>query len=221
MGLFDTFKKKKDKDEEEEIVTDGWNAINEAFAKVYPGQDDPKHYGTLIPWRLGGPDPLDGISVYDGGDCWHFVTFGLSELYEKESEDAEWSGYGMEFTMRLKKGCYNPEDEEDELRCICGNLQQIAKITFNSGELFNAWEWIYTGQKNGIDLRHASALTGFITVPDTLVQSIDTPNGHVDFVEFVGASDAELLKIQSKETTVRELYEKIGDITDYNRKSIY
>ena len=204
---------------DEEVVLDGWNAITEAFQKVYPGQDDPKHYGTLIPWRLGGPDPLDGISIYNGGDYWHFVTFGLSELYEKESEDPEWSGYGMEFTMRLKKGCY--EDEEAELRCACANFQSIAKITFGNGELFQAWEWIYTGQKNGIDARHASALTGFITVPDTLVPSIDTPNGHVDVVEFVGATDAELLKIQSKETNVRELFEKIGDVTDFNRRSIF
>lgn len=204
---------------DEEVVMDGWKAIEEAFLKVYPGQDDPMHFGTLIPWSLGGPDPLDGISVYDGGDYWHFVTYGLSELYEKESEDPEWSGYGMEFTMRLKKGCY--EDEQAEINCIWSNLQSVAKITFNSGELFNSWEYIYTGQKNGIDARHASALTGFITVPDTLVQSIDTPNGHVDFVEFVGATDTELLKIRNKETNVRELFEKIGDITDYNRKSLY
>lgn len=219
MGLFDKLKKKKDEKDEEEVVTDGWKAIDEAFLKVYPGQDDPKHYGTIIPWRLGGPDPLDGISIYDGGDYWHFVTYGLSELYEKESEDPEWSGYGMEFTMRLKKGCY--ENEENDLRCVCGNFQQIAKITFENNELFLPWEYIYTGQKNGVDFEHKSALTGFITVPDTLVPSIDTPNGHVDFVEFIGATDAELLKIQAKETNVKELYEKIGDITDYNRKSFY
>lgn len=207
---------------DEEVVMDGWKAIEEAFQKVYPGQDDPKHYGTLVPWMFGGPDPLDGISIYDGGDYWHFVTFGLSELYEKESEDPEWSGYGMEFTMRLKKGCYNPEDEENEIKCVIGNLQNIAKITFNSGELFNAWEYIYTGQQNGIDLTHASKLTGFITVADTLVPSIDTPNGHVDFVEFVGASDAELLKLRNKEMNVRELFEKLGsDITDYRRESIF
>lgn len=206
---------------DEEVEALGWDAITAAFDKVYPGQDDLKHYGTLVSWRLGGPDPLDGISIYDGGDYWHFVTYGLSDLYEKETDDPEWSGYGMEFTMRLKKGCYNPEDEENELRCICGNLQQIAKITFNSGELFLPWEWIYTGQKDGIDLNHASRLTGFITVPDALVQSIETPFGKVEFVEFVGAADAELLKIKNKETTVRELFEKLGDITDYNRKSLY
>lgn len=205
---------------DDEVVMDGWKAIEAAFRKRYPEQDNPKHhYATLIKWCLGGPDPLDGISIYDGGDYWHFVTFGLMELYEKETTDPEWSGYGMEFTMRLKKGCY--DDEESELRCVCGNLQNIAKITFEKGELFNSWEWVYTGQKNGIDFRQQSALTGLITVPDTLIPSIETPNGHVDFVEFVGATDAELLKIQSGETSVRELYKTIGDITDYNRKSVY
>lgn len=204
----------------EEVVMDGWKAIEEAFLKAYPGQDNPNHYGVLIPWQLGGKDPLDGFSIYDSGDCWHFVTFGLSELYEKESEDSEYSGYGMEFTLRLKKGCY--ENEESELQCICGIFQSIARITFNSGELFNAWEWIYTGQKTGMDTRQLSKLTGFFTIPDTKIPPIDTPNGKVEFVEFVGATDAELLKLQSKEITVEELYKRLGsDVTDYNRDSLF
>ncbi len=204
---------------ENEPVMDGWKAIEDAFLAVYPGQTDPKHYGVLISWNLGGNDPLDGISIYDGGDYWHFVTFGLSELYEKETEDSEYSGYGMEFTMRLKKGCY--EDEEKELRGICGIFQSIAKITFNSGELFNPYEYLYTGQKTGMDVRQVSELTGFITVPDTKVMGIDTVNGRVDFVEFIGATDTELIKLKNKEITVKELYGKLGsDITDYRRKSI-
>ena len=73
---------------------------------IYINQKEPKHYGTLISWRLGGNDPLDDISVYDGGDYWHFVTFGLSELYEKETDNADISGYGMEFTFKLKKDTY-------------------------------------------------------------------------------------------------------------------
>ncbi len=205
---------------EEEVVLDGWNAITEAFQKVYTGQDEPKHFGVLIPWRLGGNDPLDGIGVYDSGDCWHFVTYGLTELYEKESENTEYSGYGMEFTLRLKKGCY--EDEEAELRCICGIFQSIARLTFEHGELFNVWEYIYTGQQTGMDTRQLSKLTGFFTIPDTKIPTIQTPNGKVEFVEFVGATDAELLKLKNKEMTVKELYKQLGtDITDYGRASLY
>lgn len=62
----------------------GWDAINAECDRIYPDQKDPKHYGTLIKWRFGGNAPLDGISIYDGGDYWHFVTYGLSELYKKE-----------------------------------------------------------------------------------------------------------------------------------------
>lgn len=204
----------------EEVVMDGWNAITDAFEKAYPGQDDPRHYGVLIPWRLGGNDPLDGLSIYDCGDCWHFVTYGLTELYEKESDDPEYSGYGMEFTLRLKKGCY--EDEEAELRCICGLFQSIARLTFEQGEIFDVWEYIYTGQQMGVDARQLSKITGFITIPDTKVPPMQTPNGKVEFVEFIGATDAELLKLKNKEMTVKELYGKLGtDVTDYGRESLY
>lgn len=93
---------------------------------------------------MGGDSPLDGISIYGGGAYWHFVTYGLSELYEKESEDEEISGYGMEFTFKLRKENY--ADEEAELQCVCGILQSIARITFTQGEVFNAYEYVYTGR---------------------------------------------------------------------------
>lgn len=182
MGLFDKFKKKNellDNEQNEEIEAPGWDAIDKLCDKVYPNQKNPKHYGAMIKWRLGGNDPLDGISVYDGGDYWHFITYGLSELYEKESEDKEWSGYGMEFTLKLKKDHY--ENEEDEIRCICGILQSIARITFTQGELFNAYEYLYTGQTTGIDSKGTSNITGFITIPDDKFVEINTPNGKVRF----------------------------------------
>ena len=73
------------------FCSSGWDAISKAFDNLYPDQKEPCHFGTLISWQLGGNDPLDGISVYDGGDFYHFVTYGLSELYEKESENQEYS----------------------------------------------------------------------------------------------------------------------------------
>ena len=218
MGLFDIFSKKEEK-KTEEVNASGWDAITEECERVYPGQKDPKHYGAIIKWRLGGPDPLDGISIYDGGDYWHFVTYGMTELYDKESEDKQWSGYGMEFTFRLKK--YKDMNEEAEIKNICGVLQQIARITFKSGEIFNPFEFLYTGQTEGIDAGQLSNITGFITVPDPDLQPLNTDNGRVEFVEFIGATDKELMAIRTKETDVRSLYEKIGDVTDYHRDSTF
>ncbi len=205
--------------EREEIKAEGWDAITEECERVYRFQFNPKHYGTIIRWKLGGNDPLDGISIYDGGDYWHFVTYGLSELYEKETDNKEVSGYGMEFTFKLKKDNY--EDEELEIKNICGILQQIARITFTQGEVFNEYEYLYTGQKDGIDAKHKSNITGFISIPDTSFNIIDTPNGKVKFVQFVGVTDNELSSIINKELSVKELYNKIGtDVTSFNRESV-
>lgn len=197
----------------------GWDAITNEFDSIYPGQTNPKHYGTLISWDFGGKDPLRGISIYDSGDSWHFVTYGLSELYEKVSANKEISGFGMEFTFRLKKDNY--ENEESEIKCICGILQSIAKITFVNKEVFKPYEYIYTGQTTGIDFLQKSNITGFITIPDVKAKELDTPNGKVMFVEFIGVTDKELKAIMNKEINVKDLYEKLGtDVTNYNRNDV-
>ena len=216
MGLFDKLKKS---DKNNNVNVNGWDAITNLCDKMYPNQKNPKHYGTLISWELGGNDPLKGISIYDGGDYWHFITYVLSELYEKKSDVKDVSGYGMEFTFKLKKDNY--ENEENEIKCICGILQSIARITFTKGEKFNSYEYLYTGQTEGIDYNRKSNITGFITVPDDKFHEINTQNGKVNFVEFIGVTDNELKAIQKKQITVKELYKKIGsDVTSYNRNSV-
>lgn len=220
MSIFEKFKKKEVKQEEpEEIKSYGWDAITKICEKAYPSQKNPLHYGTLIKWRLGGNDPLDGISIYDGGDYWHFVTFGLSELYEKESDNEEISGFGMEFTCKLKKDNYT--NEESEIKCICSILQSIARITFTKGEIFNVYEYLYTGQTQGIDAQMKSNITGFITIPDNKFGSIDTPNGKVKFVEFIGVTNEELAAVKNGNLDVKTLYKKLAsDVTDYHRESV-
>ncbi len=216
MGVFDKFKKKSEDNEMSNAY--GWDAITSELERVYVGQTNPKHYGTLIKWRLGGNGPLDGISIYDGGDYWHFVTYGMTELYEKESEDKEISGYGYEMTFKLKKADY--ENEEGEIKCICGILQTIARITFTRGEVFGPYEYLYTGQTTGIDAYKKSKITGFICVPDPVLNTIDTPNGKVSFLEFIGMTDSELKTLNTVKS-VKDMYAKLGsDVTDYSRNTI-
>lgn len=218
MGSFDKFKKTTE-NKEDQVILDGWKAIEDACLNMYPGQRNPKHYGTIIPWQLGGNDPLDGISAYDGGGYYHFVTFGLSELYEKENANKEYSGYGFELTVKLKKD--GLEDEESGIRGMCGILQDIARLTYNEGEIFQPDEYIYTGQTTGIDPDGTSLITGFITKLDNLGE-IETPNGKVQFVELIGATDAELKTIIDKKLGVRDLAKSLGsEYTDYKRESLF
>lgn len=49
MGLFNKNKKENKKQEEkQEIEAPGWDAIDEEAKRIYPGQDNPKHYAALI-----------------------------------------------------------------------------------------------------------------------------------------------------------------------------
>lgn len=71
-----------------------------------------------------------------------------------------------------------------------------------------------------MDHRQQSALTDFITAWDEAGEII-TPNGKVQFVKLIGATDAELKALYNKEITVPEIAEKIGsDMTDYTRASV-
>lgn len=72
-----------------------------------------------------------------------------------------------------------------------------------------------------MDIKMKSLLTGFITIPDSQFQTLETPNGRVEFVEFIGVTDDELQSIINKENDVRSLYQQLGcDITDYQRQSV-
>lgn len=210
----------------EEINTSGFDAISETFDKIYPDQKDPLHFATIIRYIFGGQDPLDGISIYRANRYYHFVTYGFSELYEKKSDNKEYSGFGFELTFKLKmneKQMKNDKDDDagdDEIKTVVGFLQQLARYVFENGAIFNPYEYIWTKQKEGIDAKQKSKITGFITIPDEAGE-IDTPNGKVIFVCLVGVTDSELNAIYDKKITVKELAQKIGtDITDYSRNSL-
>lgn len=201
----------------EEKNRTGWNAITDTFLKLYPGQTEPIHFASLLSYSLGG-EPLDGISVYDGGDYYHFVSYGLSELYEKEFENMEYSGYGFEFTMKLKKSSL--KNVEKELQCVCSIFQALAGEAFSSGSVFQPYEYIYTGQTQGMDSEGASDITGFVTVPDEAGE-IETPNGKVQFVQLVGMTNAEFELIFQEQKTIQELVAQLGHtMTDYQRESL-
>ena len=195
----------------------GWDSIEEELKKIYLNQE-PLHYGTLIRYSLGGNDPLDGISVYDAGNFYHFITFGFSEIYEKETENKEISGFGFELTFKLKK---NPNINENELKNFAGVLQTLARYVFNSKQIFKPYEYIATGQTEGMDSQQKSKIVGFVTIEDPQLKTINTPNGRVQFVELIGATNEELKLIMNKEKTqeevIKTILDKYSDITDLER----
>ncbi|MFP4975793.1 suppressor of fused domain protein [Paenibacillus sp. CN-4] len=197
----------------------GWDAIDAALEAVY-GSQEPKHYGTVIPYSLGGPDPLNGISVYEVQTPlphWHFVTYGFTELYEKEFEDPDYSGYGFELTLRLLKAA----DEEEPPAWALNLLQNLGRYVFGSGNLFRSGD--YMDANGPIRLESDTKLTALSFIEDPLLPPMDTPNGRVEFIQLVGITHDELEAMQLWNTLglLRTLEEHLPlYITDLDRDSL-
>ncbi|MFD2130847.1 suppressor of fused domain protein [Pseudogracilibacillus auburnensis] len=177
---------------DEELNSVGWDAIDQAMEKVY-GDQEPKHYGTMISYMLGGNDPLDGISVYEAKEPmehWHFVTYGFSELHEKESENLEVSGYGFELTFRLAK----KHNETEPPSWALNFLQNLARYVFNSGNVFKNGD--YMDANGPICLESDTELTALAFAYDPELPKMDTPNGTVEFIQVVGITADELEAMQ-------------------------
>lgn len=175
--------------------TPGWNALNAALAALYPGQE-PKHFGTGLPYTLGGQDPLDGISVYWSDALrphWHYVTYGFSELYAKESEDLEESGFGFELTFRLAAAPGEGPDSTPPTWPM-SLLQNLARYVFKSG---NGFEHGHHLDANGpIALDTGTALCHLAFVEDPQLPPRATANGQVRFLQLVGLTDDEMRAIK-------------------------
>ena len=187
----------------EETDPVGWEAIDEVLLKVYPEQE-PRHYGPILKYMLGGEDPLDGISIYDNQEQTfhrHIVSYGMSELYySPESAENEFSGWGFEFTFRI--------------------------VPFEEDKDAEAYHFI---PANGpIRLECDTKLVGIAFAPDPQLGTIETPNGEVAFLQMVGITQKELDWLYEDPTTdrVEELINKMREdnpllITDLKREKSY
>lgn len=80
-----------------DVNAPGWDAIDTALRRVWPGQE-PLHWGTA---HLPDQDGLYGISAFRTHTTWTYVTYGLTELFTKVGDDPSTSGWGFELTMRV------------------------------------------------------------------------------------------------------------------------
>ncbi len=202
----------------------GWDAIDAVLQPLYVGHT-PKHYGTAISYRLGGPDPLQGISAYRRGGAhphWHFITYGFSELYDKESDNSDVSGYGFELTFRVADAaCADEASESEPPQWAMNFLQNVARYVFSSGNVFNAGH--YMNLNGPIALGHNTAIRSIAFVHDPELTTIDTANGRVEFLQIVGITEDEevackrwvTLKALKTFALALPLY-----ITDLNRGSL-
>lgn len=205
--------------EADDAASPGWDAISAALENLYPGQE-PRHFGTALNYRLGGGDPLDGISVYRNAapmPHWHFVTFGFSELYGKEAEDPAVSGYGFELTFRL--AC--AENAAEPPLWALNFLQNLARYVFKSGNVFDDGHWMTANGPIALDEATLICSMGFVADPE--LPLLATSNGSLKFLQVVGLTEQE--EEAAKRWSTRRLLEVLLPsmplwITDLRRASL-
>lgn len=203
----------------------GWDEIEAAFSEVY-GDTKPEHFGTTIQSRamFGGNEYLDGFSAYPSPKGYsHVVTFGMSELYyDEESFGGEFSKWGYEMTIKLK--------DTEPKNCVwaMNMMSNLARYTFTSESWFEPGQYVGSAKDpQSINLsKPESKITALLIASDTEVKGRDTIYGRLDFVQLVGITTDEFLKVrENKElipTLLANLKADYPDLeTDLNRTKNY
>lgn len=173
----------------------GWDAIDAALAPLYPGQE-PKHFAPALHAALGGPDPIDGISLYrseaGGVPHLHLVTYGFSTLYyDEDAITRPYSRFGFELTFRMRQ-----DKSDDEMPAWAINMSQnIARYVFKTGRWFEPGH--YMPANGPLKLGDPTALVGVAFDLDPELGVIETPHGQVQFLQMFGVTQAELDRMKA------------------------
>ncbi|XP_019877711.1 suppressor of fused homolog isoform X2 [Aethina tumida] len=180
----------------------GLESLYSLCRKIYPGQVNPLQVTALLKYWLGGPDPLDYISMYaNPGDPqenipphWHYISFGLSDLHgdgrvHEPSGPEDSSGFGFELTFRLKR-----EPEETAPPTWPATLMQsLAKYVFHSGNTLCSGD--HVSWHCALD-NSESRIQHMLMTTDLQLRTAHTPFGTVQFIQIVGICFDELKATQ-------------------------
>ncbi|MHB1534263.1 MAG: suppressor of fused domain protein [Acidimicrobiales bacterium] len=173
-------------------------------------------YRPQAPHRFRGEGPLDEVTTHRAGvpEHWHLVTYGLTELAVKESDDPEVSGWGFELTFRLAG-----EHDEEPLWAV-DLLTNLAAYVWTTRHPFAAGHHLDLG--GPIRLGHDTAITAAVVVADPALGRVMGPFGAVEFLQVVGitADELELCRSWSTDAVVQLLQRRDPLlVTDLGRSS--
>ncbi len=208
---------------EDDDYSPGWQAIDDAFEKLYPGQN-PAHFATDLTARvmMGGDEYLDGYSIYTSPKGYkHIVTYGMTVLYgDEEAFGGEWNGWGYEMTIKLKE-----ENAEDCLWAL-NMMANLAKYTYTTERYFEPEQFV-KGNGEPLHIGSDSKITALLLVADTEAEPQQSVYGKTEFIQLVGITEPEIQAIVRDRSNVKKLIELMkadGNtdlVTDMNRTKSY
>lgn len=208
---------------EDENYSPGWQAIDDAFEKLYPGQT-PDHFGTILTSRamMGGDEYLDGFSIYNSPKGYkHLVTYGMTVLYgDEDAFGGEWNGWGYEMTMKLK------EHDTESCMWVVDMMSNLARYTYTTNRFFEANQYI-KGNGTSLHIGANSSITALLLVNDTEAKPQMSVYGKTEFIQLVGITESELQAIIADYNNIPKLIacmEADGNtdlVTDMRRSKSY
>ena len=208
---------------EDENYSPGWQAIDDAFKKLYPGQK-PEHFATLLTARamLGGDEYLDGFSIYTSPKGYkHLVTYGMTVLYgDEDAFGGEWNGWGYEMTIKLK--------EKDAAGCMWAidMMSNLARYTYKTERFFQPNQYV-KGNGTSLHIGADSLITALLLVSDTEAEPQISVYGRTEFIQLVGITESELQAIIADRNNVSKLIAlmkadgNVDLVTDMKRNKSY
>lgn len=169
----------------------GWDAITISSATVYPGQT-PHRWATVLSRSLGRDDPLDLIAVYRATDPqphWHYITYGLSDLYCAPDPMCRTSGFGFELTFRLADPAAVDPGAHPPV-WPTSLLSNLAGYVVDTSNAFAPGHFISTNGPLTTSVPTELVALGFVEDPD--LGTISTPRGQVQFLQAVGLTADEV-----------------------------
>ena len=180
---------------------------------------------TGTDWRNQFPDPRSDRSLAcvktffsnaGGVAHWHYVCFGLSNLYSFQS--GEVSGAGFELTMRAAA-----TSKDGPLDYPVVLLEQIYNYVSTTGATFEHGQSIIGQQSVFPDV--PSLLYGWGICTDPELGVIETRSGKIAMLQLVGLSQRELEDAQVHKSCLpviqRMQFNNRFLVTDYTRKQEY
>ncbi len=165
-------------------VHPGWAFVESVFADLYPGQT-PRHAALPVaPSRELGRASVEGTHVYDAGGAWHYVTLGLTDLYDQSDASVGPNGIRCELSMRVAK-----RDSTEPPLWPVAFLGKIASHVRQGAVLTQAVPF-RTGAIPGAP--PDAGLEGVVALLDPAIEPRPGPFGRVGVILLVGVTGREL-----------------------------
>jgi hypothetical protein len=184
---------------DDDFYAPGWDAIDRFVGQHFGGQT-PHQFSSRTPYDLDSPNPLPAVTVWAtrAPVGWMYVTYGLSELFEKTSDDPAVSGFGFELSLRIPAGGSESTPPTWPLRL----LQALGHHALSEGGGFDSGHMLDLGAPlvpEDSDGPQGCVLTGLICLPDPVLGKITAVNGSLLFLRLFGVTADELASLAELE----------------------